>query len=117
MADGGRFYMVSRHIGLEASASKLPIYVASLPNPGLISHLISNYYQKYADAEASELVSYHWKHHSEQFDVRFDFQGSLIPRSGCGVCRQRGISRRILDQLCVLSHLTHLVTVERLVGC
>ena len=79
MADCGRFYMVSRHIGLEASASKLPIYVASLPNPGLISHLISNYYQKYADAEASELASYHRKHHSEQFDVRFDFQGTLIP--------------------------------------
>ena len=83
---------------------------ATLPNEDLIRYLIEKYYRSAINPEESEFVSSHWKHYGDLFDIMVDAEGSLVSISGIGfgTCEWNSLAHRLLDQLCVLTHLTHL---------
>jgi hypothetical protein len=84
--------------------------IGTIPNRGLIRYLIDNYYQGGGNSQETDFVSSHWKYYSGLFNVELDSKGSLVALSGTGFGTYKSTSliHRILDQLCMFSHLLHL---------
>ena len=83
---------------------------AAIPNEGLLRYLLENYYSA-ADKSAEQgYVSSHWRHFSQLFDVKLDSAGNLIALSGVGFGSGNWahLPHRVLDQLCILTHLVYL---------
>lgn len=84
--------------------------MGNTPNQGLIRYLIENYYQRGINAQENNFTSSHWKYYSRLFNVELDHEGNIINLSGIGLgnCKWPSLIDRILDQLCMFSHLIHL---------
>lgn len=87
-----------------------PAMQKAVPNQSLIKHLVESYYLGAAGREQRGLVSSHWEYYSNLFQVAINKEGNLTELSGVGfgACQWTGLPHRILDQLCVISHLIHL---------
>ena len=78
-----------------------------LPNQALLRDLVRRYYQDELSPESTESMSSYWKEATHLFQLEVDGWGNPISFKGShfGSCRWTGLISRVIDQLCVLSHL------------
>jgi hypothetical protein len=81
----------------------------SLPYPALIKYLVSHYYQD-DNPTVDQSISSHWKHYSQQFKLQTDAHGRIrvLVGMGFGTCQWHSPIQRLLDQLCIITHLSQL---------
>jgi len=78
-----------------------------LQNPELIRDLFDRYFRQ---GVRSDDMSSHWREFSAKFKVQMDADGHLAGLAGFGFGDRRwnGTARRIVQDLCIASHLVHL---------
>jgi hypothetical protein len=90
----------------------------AIPNQDLIQYLVESYYGEDASYQESGLYSSYWRIHTEKAQVRLDSDGQLATCLGAsfGVTKWNNVIHRVLEQLCILTHLTHLPHRRELLG-
>jgi hypothetical protein len=91
--------------------------MSPIPNQELLRRLHKDYYGNNESPQDASVISSFWKHYSDLFNVETDSRGDLISLSGVGfgTAKWTGLHHRVLEQLCILSHLTHLPNRRRIV--
>lgn len=81
-----------------------------LPNSDALRRLVETYYADRPNQSINEVTSSHWKYYGDMFKIKVDDNGIVISLRGAGFGRLKWPTfvHRILDELCVLVHFTHL---------
>ena len=88
------------------------------PNLSVVEYILQRYYAESPNTEQLDFVSSYWDHYSHLFQVQVYSDGNLtaLVGNGFGVCKWNGLSHRILDRACMLSHLVHVPDRRALVS-
>jgi hypothetical protein len=79
----------------------------NIPNRSLLKNLAQTYFRDSSVTGSTKYMSSYWMEHTEYSTVEFDDDGNPISLVGghFGGCKWNGLRSRVLDQLCVLTHL------------